>query len=82
MNVQTPVCELQLADVVQVLEGPWGTATVVQIKDNIIHLERPYGTTADFSYTGGVIAYVGLERFTMFADSKTTVTLWQRKELK
>lgn len=36
---------------------------VKQIKDNEITFFRPYVHTADFSYTGGVICYVGIEEY-------------------
>jgi len=44
---------------------PFGDAIVKKIDPNgDINLFRPYGVTADFSYTGGVICYVGIEEFT------------------
>lgn len=80
---QIAIRDLRLADVCQVLDnGPWGSATVTQIKDGVVHFERPYGTTSDFSYTGGVIAYVGCERFTRFLDDDRTILVWERKDLK
>ena len=40
----------------------WDTAIVSRLnEDGTIDLFRPYGTTADFSYTGGVMCYVGIE---------------------
>ena len=59
--------ELQLGDMVTQNPyqrgAPWSTCIVKQISDDEVTLFRPYGTTADFSYTGGVICYVGIEEF-------------------
>ena len=54
--------ELQLADQLT-RKGTLGVVTVKQIKDNVITFFRPYTHTADFSYTGGVICYVGTEEW-------------------
>ena len=53
--------ELKLGDTVELFDGPWGYGIVNKIENDIIHIFRPYGTCADFSYTGGVIPYVGFE---------------------
>jgi hypothetical protein len=74
--------ELKLADMVSLFpDDPFSTAIVKQIKDGWITLFRPYGTTADFSYTGGVITYIGVEDFTIQADDRM-ITLYERKKLK
>lgn len=60
--------DLKLADVVVMPSmGVWNNAIVKQIKDreNEVVFFRPYGTTADFSYTGGVVCYVGMEEFSI-----------------
>jgi len=58
--------------------------TVKQIKDNKLTFFRSYVHTADFSCTGGVICYVGIEEWTL--DNIDTDTyeyeLMTRKELK
>lgn len=82
MQIKTIIGDLQLGDVVQLYEGPWGTATVRQIKDGVVHIERIYGCSENFSYTGGVIVYMGREEVRYEQDSKNTVTLWERKVLK
>lgn len=63
--------ELQLADVVEAFAGPYGTATVKQIKDGEITFFRPYVASGDFSYTGGVICTVGIEEFKVPANANT-----------
>ena len=58
-------------------------AIVNKIADGLVHVYRPYATTADFSYTGGVIPYIGIEQFTLSQQYDTRkVTVVQRKELK
>lgn len=75
--------DLKLADVIRLSEHiAYNTAVVVNIRDGAIHVERPYMVTADFSYTGGVIAYIGVERFSFYQDSDALETVLERKELK
>lgn len=53
-----------LGDIVSVgfAGGEYDCATVSQVHaDGTVDLFRPYTHTADFSYTGGVICYVGIE---------------------
>ena len=81
--------EMRLADTVirldqsgypDLLAGP---LTVKQIKDGLVHLFRIYTSTADFSYTGGVICYIGYEDFRVSADdNQDHWLLLARKELK
>lgn len=59
--------ELRLGDTVQLMsdDGPtmrsFGCSIVKQVEDDSVTLFRPYGATANFSYTGGVICYVGID---------------------
>ena len=46
--------------------SPYMTATVFQIKDEVVSLWRPYVVTSDFKTTAGVIPTIGIE----------TVKLW------
>lgn len=86
--IKIKTSELQLGDTVcqssDTVDAwrPWSTALVTQIKDGEVHLFRPYGTTSDFSYTGGVIPYVGIETYKVEVDSAIMWTLYERKELK
>jgi hypothetical protein len=75
--------ELRLADTILASGGrmPWDTCIVSKLTDTEAHLFRPYGTTADFSYTGGVICYIGIEEFAIPRDTRE-VTLLDRKELR
>jgi hypothetical protein len=77
--------ELQPADtVVQEPNGgnPWGACIVTQVTDEVVKLFRPYGHTADFSYTGGVIPFIGVEQYEVELDRDITWILYDRKELK
>jgi hypothetical protein len=81
--------ELQLGDTIcsrgvadSMPPRPWSTTIVVKIEDGLVHLWRPYGTTADFSYTGGVIPYVGIETYKIEVNDATEWTLYDRQELK
>lgn len=64
-QVCSPECDrkLELGDTVSLnWEDGYDSATVCQLhEDGTIDLFRPYTHTADFSYTGGVICYVGFE---------------------
>jgi len=75
--------DMQLADTVQYRPfGKWSNAIVKQIKDGEVTLFRPYGHTADFSYTGGVICYIGVEEYQIPLTSDAEYELLDRKELR
>lgn len=77
--------ELQLGDIVDTQFGEYSYATVRQIKDNIVTFVRPYIHTDDFSYTGGVLWYIGIEEFTDFAmdgGTKSIVLVRRKGELR
>lgn len=76
--------ELKLGDVVTdaVKHSPWGTAIVRRVTKDTVTFFRPYGVSEDFSYTGGVICYTGVEEFTINKSLDETFTLVERKELK
>lgn len=64
-KTETPKVEkprIELGDVVSMNDGPFMDCTVCKVnEDGTVNLFRPYVHTADFSYTGGVICYVGIE---------------------
>jgi len=74
--------ELRLADVVDLFDGPYRTATVKQIRDGEVTFFRPYVASSDFEYTGGVICTIGIEEFKCLINTSHTYKLLQRKELK
>lgn len=76
--------EMQLGDTVRYspFGTAWNVAIVKQIRDGEVKLFRPYGTTADFSYTGGVICYVGIEEYGVPLTSTAQYELLERKPLR
>jgi len=84
METETLVsnAELQLADQVS-RPGTLGIVAVKQIQDGIVTFFRPYTHTADFSYTGGVLCYVGIEEWK--EETNRTLQQWtlvSRKRLR
>ena len=58
--------DLKLGDVVNLDTQAYGHATVRKInEDGTVVVFRPYVHTEDFSYTGGVICYIGTENITL-----------------
>lgn len=75
--------ELKLADVVRVWDDPpWNSAIVKKITETEVHFFRPYGATGDFSYTAGVICYIGVEEWSVPLSQHLTYEVLERKELK
>jgi len=80
--------DMQLDDTVRMVRpsnevAAFDTCIVEQIKDGKVKLFRPYGTTADFSYTGGVICYIGIEQYELSIDHSTMqYLLLERQKLK
>jgi hypothetical protein len=75
------VTEMQLGDVVRPdspANSKFADATVKNITADAVHLFRPYVQTADFSYTGGVICYIGIEEYSVHLSSPNTFLLVQR----
>jgi hypothetical protein len=66
--------DLALGDVVQLSDGPYSCATVKKVGEDEVTFFRPYVQTADFSYTGGVPCYIGIEEFSVYrGDSEFDV---------
>jgi hypothetical protein len=85
LNEELPAIELQVGDTVRLDKGgygPWMTAIVSKIENDLIHLFRPYGTTAGFRYTGGVICYIGIEQFTRPLVKTERFFVYRREELR
>ena len=55
---------------------------VKQIKNDEITFFRPYAHTADFSYTGGVICYVGIEEFSAPVNDRDEYDLLETVNLR
>ena len=80
--MQVKIRDLKLADVVGLGEYPFSDAVVKQIKDGCVTVFRPYAITADFSYTGGVIPYIGIEEIIYYQSDDRGVELLASKDLK
>jgi len=83
--VKITPAQMELGDRVRTVwdqNPPFSDQVVKQIKDNNVTLFRPYVATADFSYTGGVICYVGIDEWNIARDSKTEFYLLERVTLK
>ena len=78
--------QLQLADVVSrhPAGSPWGSCVVKKVNTKKGHatLFRPYGTTTDFSYTGGVICLIGVEEYDVDYVQDVQWVLHERKTLR
>ena len=75
--------DLQLGDTIRISPfGTWNTAIVKQVTEKEVTIFRPYGTTASFSYTGGVICYLGIEEYRVLRDSSIQYEVLERQELR
>lgn len=64
--------DANLGDVVELAldsDNPFTSSVVTQVTEKEIRLFRPYATTADFTYTGGVIPYIGIEQYSVPLDT-------------
>lgn len=82
--MRATVAQLQLADVIELFEGPFGTGVVRQITKDEVIISRPYGVTQDFSYTGGVCYSTGVEEcHYLLSDTRPfSFKVYQRKTLR
>lgn len=69
--------DLKLGDVVRLHDynSAFSDCTVINIENGAITLFRPYVHLADFTYTGGVIPYVGFEKFVVLLNSPSEYVL-------
>lgn len=80
----------QVGDTIRRIEdgiAVFNTATIENITvehgEQVAHVVRPYIHTADFTYTGGVLTYIGLERYSIpVADIERWYEVLQRKALR
>jgi len=74
MATRVPVSSLGLGDVIQLDGETYTFATVKRINpDSSVQVVRPYIQPADFSYTGGVITYIGQEDFALLPQGNATL---------
>jgi len=78
VTYKTIVClmasELVLGDRVLLFDDAYGWGTVVKIADEEVHVFRPYVHIGDFSYTGGVLHYIGSEVVKLYKGKDTRQT--------
>jgi len=76
--------DLQLGDVVEweSSEMPFSTMRVVQIEGGFVTLFRPFVKIDDFSWSGGVLHYLGFEYVKVRRDDAGNFKLFERKILK
>ena len=66
--------ELVLGDEVNLLGAstPYSWGTVVNVTDELVEIHRLYVHIGDFSYTGGVLHYIGTEMVRVSRKSNRT----------
>ena len=65
---------LRVRDVVKCFDEAWSTAVITRIEAGLVYIERPYGFTDEAS--GSLL--IGVERFSVYADSDRTFTVLRR----
>jgi hypothetical protein len=73
------VSDLKLGDVIAAFDGPFSTAIVINVDETSVKLFRPYGTTADFTTSAGLIPYTGAEHYSLFRDSSAEYEVFENK---
>jgi hypothetical protein len=88
IGTEITTAELQLADKVRLAhmkddkaKGPYLVRQIDKVNGKV-HLWRPYIHHADFSHTGGVIPYVGIEDFPLELTYSGKFLLIERTDLK
>ncbi len=66
------VKDLRLGDAVRLSLQKFSDATVYRINEEkkCVDVWRPYVHTSEFSYTGGVVPYIGIEDFSISFEQK------------
>ena len=70
--------DLRIGDVVQMFEGPFGTAIVKNATKDQVTFFRTYAVTSDVAYSNGLIGYTGVEEFSRGLPSEQTYFVYQR----
>ncbi len=75
--------DLKLGDIIKCSYSdiPFDTGIIKKEDINSWVVFRPYGVSEDFTYTGGVICYTGLEEFRINKDDHGFL-VYSRKDLK
>ena len=75
---EMPLSEVHLGDTVEIFDGPYGTGIVNKIDDQV-HFFRPYAHGENWSYTGGIICYTGIETFSRLRSKTETIKFGDAK---
>jgi len=83
LDREIPTKLLRLADTVRIGNATDGftIAVVVKVTDTEVEFFAPYVTTGDFSYTGGVIPYIGVQQWKVPRTMERSYFVYHRKEL-
>jgi len=82
-NESVKADELKLGDIVRLENlGAFHDCIVTNIANGFVHLRRPYMINSDFTYTGGVLTYIGTEDFCIVIGDPRHVLRVQRSNLK
>ena len=71
--------DLQYGDIVRTFDGAYSAATVIKIDANQVTLFRPYVHTSRMITTGGLIPYLGHEKYSLDINSTFEVELLERQ---
>lgn len=79
MSQTVRYADLEIGDIIRLagIEG-YHDCTVYNVENGNVHLVRPYVHTADFLHTGGVITYLGEEKFSVPANGDAVELLASR----
>ena len=75
------ISELKLGDVLEMFDGPYSTATVIQATDESVKVFRAYIHVNETEYTQGLIPYFGHEEVTFFRTCSCTFRVYKRVDI-
>lgn len=64
----TKARDFNIGDVIKAYGGAFSTCIVINVTDDKVELFRPYGITADFVTSSGLIPYTGNETYSLFRN--------------
>jgi hypothetical protein len=80
---EVTIKELQIGDTIRVglnADHGYHDCTVYNVEHGTVYVVRPYVHVSDFVTSGGVITYLGEEKFSMSVDSSAMVRLLSRRD--
>lgn len=79
-NLWLPAKDLRIGDVIQQLEGPFGTAIVQSADEDEVILFRPYAAHTNYVYSSGLICLTGTEETILERHRSTLYLVYQREK--